>query len=163
MINERSGQIKMFENVGVLVVFFFLLMTGIIFYFSYQEKAINEQFFELNKAKSFRVAEIVFSMPELGCYYNNAHFYACIDEQKMIAFQKYAGDHPEVYFPILGFAEIKLDNQIIYEYLPEKQKDVFAYNLPVVLFSPDKNKRCGDTALRGLCEPKNLMVKYYAS
>ncbi len=160
-LRSKKAQIKMFENVGVLVVFFFLLIIGIIFYYSYQEKSINKQLTELAQAKSFRTAEIIFNLPEISCSYNNARFYSCVDVQKKESFKKYSAENPESYFPLLGFSEIKINDEIIYSYIPETQKEAFTYTLPVVVYDPSKPGSCGDTPLKGTCTPGMLEVKYY--
>lgn len=157
---SRKAQIQMFENVGVLVVFFFLLIAGVIFYYNYQEKTINAQLAEISQANAFRLAEIVFNMPELSCSYNNARFYSCIDKQKIQAFKNYASKNLPEYFPLLGFSQIKIGNEVVYDF-PSENHQTLTYQLPIVIYDPTKqNKYCGDI-LRGECLPSTLEVNYY--
>ncbi len=159
-LRSKKAQIQMFENVGVLVVFFFLLIAGVIFYYNYQEKTINAQLAEISQANAFRLAEVVFNMPELSCSYNNARFYSCIDKQKIQAFKNYANKNLPEYFPLLGFSQIKINQEIIYDY-PKENTQVLNYQLPIVIYDSTKqNKYCGDI-LRGECLPSTLEVKYY--
>lgn len=161
--NNKKGQIKMFENVGVLVIFFFLLMMGVIFYFNYQESSLKKQVRDLNRANAFRTAEIIFNLPELACYYNTVRFYSCIDAQKMRIFKDYLKNNLETYFPLFGFSKIKIGEDVIYEYSPGIKSESYVYSLPVIIYEPSQSGiHCGLTPLRGSCKSAILTVEYYA-
>ena len=102
---SRRGQLKMFENIGVMIVFFFLLASGMNFYFSVQESSLKKDFARFEQMRAVQVAVQSQFMPELDCSYAGDITQKCIDLQKALAV---AGTTPERFTPTFGFANIVL-------------------------------------------------------
>ncbi|MEK6857974.1 MAG: hypothetical protein AABX39_05290, partial [Nanoarchaeota archaeon] len=66
-----KAQVKMFENIGVLVVFFFLLGIGIVFYSNYQSQSLAVEQKKLLELRSLKLAEQMYNLPELDCHYGS--------------------------------------------------------------------------------------------
>lgn len=104
------AQIKMFESIGVLVVFFFLLVIGAVFYFNIAEHNLKRDLEAFAELKSIEVVERAFFLPELDCSFGGIQIPNCFDKIKLITLQNMLKqDQARTdYFPRFGFATIKV-------------------------------------------------------
>lgn len=137
----KKAQIKMFETVGVLVVFFFLLISGTIFYFNMQESAMKKELAKQAQLKSLQSAQRAMFLPELDCSFVSVQRDTCFDRLKLDAFAGVRADDPrlqETYFGIFGHATV-----FVREIYPNQDFNVTMYDNPpeeygrkIVSFSP---------------------------
>lgn len=104
------AQIKMFETVGVLVVFFFLLVTAGAFYFGVQQKSIDEERMHSAEMLGLQTALRVLYLPELDCSFLGTRKSNCIDKLKLKEFRSMLSDEDVVqdYFEGFGFSTISV-------------------------------------------------------
>ena len=66
-MKSKKSQIKMAENIGVLAIFFILIVLSIIFYTAFQRTSIEEQVSELKTRNAVQLASKVALLPEFQC------------------------------------------------------------------------------------------------
>lgn len=62
---QRKAQLKMFETIAVLVVFFFLIVFGVSFYFVMQRSSYNKQVERNMQITAIDIAQKISDIPEL--------------------------------------------------------------------------------------------------
>lgn len=136
----------MFETIGVLVVFFFLLIAGAVFYFNIQESALKKELAQQAQLKSLQAAQRAMFLPELDCSFASVQRENCFDTLKLTAFRTVLEQDPQAqqaYFGLFGFATVsvrevypqKTDPLVLYELLPEEyvSRNLTAFS-PVLLY-----------------------------
>lgn len=105
----------MTETIGVLVIFFFLLMLGFRFYTNFQVASIEEKNQEIAAQRAVQIALTTSSLPEVQCSVGT-EFEAvektdCLDLLKVKAFEKLASnsEHNLYYYDILSSSNIIVD------------------------------------------------------
>ncbi|RMD58329.1 hypothetical protein D6825_01220 [Candidatus Woesearchaeota archaeon] len=83
---SQKGQIKMFETVGVLVVFFLLLGVSAVFYFYAQESSLRKTARAGQQQLAFDTWQKALHFPELDCSFLLSQKETCIDILKAQAF-----------------------------------------------------------------------------
>jgi len=124
--NNKKTQIKMFENVGVMIVFFFLLSFGLIFYGNYQQQSIRNMDFEFKVENVIKSSRRITNLPELKCSGKISH--NCIDSFKLEEFKKLIkedGDGYDYYYNIF------VKGTVILERIYPEQKSEIIYNNPL--------------------------------
>jgi hypothetical protein len=137
----RKAQIKMFETIGVLIVFFFLLVAGAAFYFNIQESALKKELAKQAELQSLQSAQRAMFLPELDCSFVSVQRDTCFDRLKLHAFQEVTETEPrlrEAYFGIFGHATV-----VVRQRYPLSEMNVTLYHNPpeeytkkLVSFSP---------------------------
>ena len=82
----RRAQIKMFETVAVLIVFFFLLITGSVFYFGLEQSSLDREKADAQQQYATQIALKSLYLPELDCSFLLSQRDNCIDLFKLFAF-----------------------------------------------------------------------------
>ena len=77
------AQIKMFETIAVLIVFFFLLFTGSIFYFAAQKSSLQKERVKASEEYALQIVLKALYMPELDCSFLVTQKDNCIDKIKL--------------------------------------------------------------------------------
>ena len=80
----------MFESVGVLVVFFFLIIIGASFWAGTNRVTFLRETARLNELLATQIAQRAMFMPELDCRFAGSQQDACFDKGKAIAFSELA-------------------------------------------------------------------------
>ena len=62
-----KAQMKMFETISILVVFFLLLGIGLVLYTAFQKDASQESISMQQDARAARTARMLISLPEIQC------------------------------------------------------------------------------------------------
>jgi len=122
------AQIKMFETVGVLIVFFFLLITGSVFYFAAQKSALQKEKVKASEQYAFQVVLKALYLPELGCSFLVTQRDNCIDKIKLGKLgDLIAVDEDAIidYFSAFGYADIRVT-----EVFPGNQTWTLYQNVP---------------------------------
>jgi len=66
-MKNKKAQIKMFETIAVLIIFFVLIGFGLIFYSRVASTSISEAGEEQFELKAIQTAQLVSFLPELQC------------------------------------------------------------------------------------------------
>lgn len=79
----NKAQVKMTETIGVMFVFFLLVVFGFVFYARIQASNYQNTLIEENEKRAVEVAQRASTLPELQCSSNNIVTDNCIDIQKL--------------------------------------------------------------------------------
>lgn len=143
----KKAQIKMFETIGVLVVFFFILIAGAVFYFNMQKSALQKEMFKQSQLRSLKSAQRAVFLPELDCSFVSVQRENCFDKLKLAALRDMVGGNQHVravYFRTFGYMNLSVREvypdagfeATVYEYLPEQYSGALKSQLPVLLYNP---------------------------
>ncbi len=114
----KKSQIKMSETIGVLIIFFFLVVFGFGFYVRVQRINFERELERNADLKGISVAQKAAYLPELQCTFRNIQKDNCFDELKVIAFNQSMKDKRirEYYSQFFGFSEIELKQMALEHY-----------------------------------------------
>jgi len=171
---KRKSQIKMFETVAILVVFFFIIAIGFAFYASISKTLISREAAEQADLRSIQFSEKITFLPEIKCTSSvSKEIGSCIDLLKADKFGYLVNTDnlaKEYYYDILGYSDIK----IIYVY-PEKEsilvyskpkpnyRSISTFQVPVVLLEEGNlRSRCGPEFSNAKCSFALLQVGVYS-
>src|SRR3989344_4574688 len=76
---SKRGQLKMFETIAVLIVFFFLLAFVAVFYMSAQRSFIEKEGVHLSEGLALQTVFKTLYLPELDCTFLLVQRDTCID------------------------------------------------------------------------------------
>jgi len=79
MKTNKKGQLQMGETIGVLFVFFILLIFGLIFFFNLQKSSMISRQQLAQQLHAVTVAQRISTMPELRCSEEEAQEMNCFD------------------------------------------------------------------------------------
>ncbi len=82
---KTKAQMQMGETIAVLVVFFFLLVIGLVFYVNIATTKVVESKDKNTELEAVNVMKRALSLPELQCSHNNIVDEACVDRYKLNA------------------------------------------------------------------------------
>jgi hypothetical protein len=144
----KRAQVKMFETIGVLIVFFFLLGMGLIFYANSQRSTLAQLKSSQFELAAVQAASRAMAMPELDCSYAAVRTSNCFDKRKLAAFATVVQqpDALVAYATMFGFANITVREiypgtsswQLFANLPPERQRgNAELVQLPVSLLDPD--------------------------
>ncbi|MBI5390047.1 hypothetical protein HZB02_01020 [Candidatus Woesearchaeota archaeon] len=86
--HSRKSQIELMETVGVLVIFFFLVVGGIIFWSWYEQNSLQDFAAESVQLKSISHMLSLTFLPELECTKGGVHEANCIDLMRLQKFKE---------------------------------------------------------------------------
>jgi hypothetical protein len=144
MKRQKKAQLQMTETVAVLVVFFILLMFGLLFYTRFQRSALDEQRAEFASERAITVSLTAMLLPELRCSKgDNVPVRDCIDLYKLNIAQQKMHDEQDYYFDLFGYARVSVreyypgtGNHILYENLHPDATVNVKTPIPVALYDP---------------------------
>lgn len=148
-LTNPRGQIKMFETVGVLVVFFFLLIIGTYFYFNAQASALQTEKLQANEQHALQIVLKALHLPELDCSFLVTQRDNCIDAIKLDKLSTMLAENDalqERYFTTFGNARISIAeaypgnaSTTLYENQPAEYTGAIASHNPILLYHPWTN------------------------
>jgi hypothetical protein len=104
---NKKSQIKMTETIGVLVVFFILVLFGMIFYSQYQKSAIKQQQQAAVVKRTVAISLKAYYLPELRCTKGfDVVIPACIDLYKAKIFEQHTRENHDFYSVVFGKSDI---------------------------------------------------------
>ena len=150
-MKTKKAQIKMFETIAVLLIFFVLIGFGLIFYGKIQGQGFQERQEENFELKAIQTAQVVSFLPELQCSSNNIIVDDCFDILKVEALSEIISNPQnqklknEYYYDLFGFSSITIEqvyplpvaSWLIYEKTIEKTKAKSSIKIPISLYDPD--------------------------
>src|SRR3989338_7764241 len=145
------AQLKMFETIAVLIVFFFLLAIVSVFYLSAQRSSIEDDATQAEDSFALQVVFKALYMPELDCSFLLTQRDNCIDVLKLESLAHLLEDEAvsSKYFEEFGDAKIEV-KQIypsddswtltLYNHEPETKGSERVTQSPVLLFDGRTNR-----------------------
>lgn len=129
MKKNKKAQIRMAETIGVLFIFFILVIFGIIFYYQFQKVALKEKQEEFLANRAIITSLKTVYLPELTCTKGEAEAEGnCFDLFKLrdssSMFQGHLNDY---YYHLFGYANISITK--LYP-LPQEKWVIYAKEKP---------------------------------
>jgi len=105
---DKKAQMQMMETIGVLFIFFILVLFGLVFFFKYQQASFQEKQEELVAARAMDTTLQTLFLPELQCSLGNTEPEDnCVDLGKLRALnQTMPGYINDYYFNLFSFSRI---------------------------------------------------------
>ena len=151
----------MFESIGVLIIFFFLIVLGLSFYFLVAKTGAKQEFEKGLQLKGIEVVRKAVTLPELDCARVGVQVENCFDKLKLSQLALLINSDRDVYAqysPLFGPTEITVT-----EIFPDAGQTVVLFDnpiedagfdlslVPILLFDPIEDRF--DFAL--------MEIKYY--
>ena len=148
-MKDKKSQIKMFETIAVLIIFFVLIGFGLVFYSRIQGQQSQEKQEENFELKAIQTAQLVSFLPEIQCSSDGIPTNDCFDILKIKALNYVnTGEiRNKYYFDTFGYSEISI-NQIypsvvnwdIYKRPLTDSKAKSSIQIPVSLYNASSRK-----------------------
>ncbi|MEM4336444.1 MAG: hypothetical protein QXG86_00370 [Candidatus Woesearchaeota archaeon] len=145
---KKKSQIKIGESVAVLLIFFVLVIMGMIFWSRYSQTSIKEQQEVDIISRAIRVAQTVSFLPELQCSILEVIKFSCFDVYKIEAMQKIIMEEKDQgaiqhYFNSFGFANITIYSMYpvkkewnIYDFTGGNISGYITTQIPIAIYNP---------------------------
>jgi len=121
----------MAESIGILIVFFFILVFGFSFYSKISETQYSSKRQEDLSKKAIDLAQIIAFFPEVKCSLGTEEEVivtdVCIDKYKLESVKKVIVANPDYYYKIIMYA-----NVTVWEIYPDKKNWILYYKVPTV-------------------------------
>lgn len=110
-----KAQVRMFESIGAMLVFFMLLVFGFTFYSRMQEASLYSKIEELKQLRIIELAEKIKNLPELQCTSNAVLQHDCFDLIKVEKLYEFLNkpENLEIkntdYFDLIGYGNISIE------------------------------------------------------
>jgi hypothetical protein len=104
----KKAQMGMLETIGILIIFFFLLVIGFVFYTQVSMVSLGKDIRERQDLEAVGIALKALSLPDLACP-TTMHKDNCVDLLKLEAFPGLIKDNQyylEIYYDTLKFSTI---------------------------------------------------------
>jgi len=143
----KKGQLQIAENIGILVVFFILLVFGLVFYVGLQKTSVDTKKEEFSQLSTVSINQLVLNLPELLCSKGfNVYEGYCFDIEKIEVFKQYLKDN-NIYRDTIYFDKFKNSKIIVKKvFLGEEEYVVYDRSLenvdstqtqlPISLYDP---------------------------
>jgi len=139
---KRKAQLQMGESIMVLIIFFFLLIFGIVFYASYSYNKALKNAREARELIAVQIVQKVQFLPEIQCTIEGNEDYNCVDKYKLDTFDNLEESRKRIYRAM--FPRAKIDVKQVYPSEDEwhiygeelTDKNVYYYPIPVSIFDP---------------------------
>jgi len=105
-MNRKKAQVKMFETIAVIIVFFFMLIFGLVYYNGTQQREIKKMIDEDRQLRAIEIMKIVTYLPELQCSIDNVLTANCIDLAKLENFKAVSDENRLYYTNMFSFGKI---------------------------------------------------------
>jgi hypothetical protein len=125
------------ETIAVLVVFFFLLVIGLVFYANIATTKVEESRYKNTELEAINAMKRALSLPELQCSHNNIVDEACIDSYKLAAAKEVIASNRAAYFDLFGTSVITIKK--VYPSADGGEAPIELYSYPLTTFSSRLN------------------------
>jgi len=133
MIQHKKAQIRMMETISVLLVFMILLTFIVLFYITVARGTSETSADEESDLRAVQVAQLIGTLPEFQCSFNNIINENCFDVLKMESFISYtneSGPYED------GITALSRDYFDLFTYSHITVTQVYPYsNTPWVIYS----------------------------
>lgn len=154
-MKNRKSQVKMFETIAILVIFFFLVGIGFIFYSKIKQTSQSTESEEYFSLRAVEIAQLAEFMPEIRCSADIVtNIENCVDVAKLDAMASTGiiSQNLDYYYNILGYSVIYLNvvypdfenpvSWVIYSNPKPAAKDLgkVQTQIPVAVYDSKENK-----------------------
>ncbi len=125
----RKADVKIIESLGVMLVFFFLLILGMIFYMRVSKISIDQKKQENIERQAVNTALLISYMPELQCNAGDVgeSNQNCVDLEKVNAFKATDQKSKDSYYQSLfQYASVS-----VYQIYPAAGNEIKLYDKPL--------------------------------
>ncbi|MBI2136593.1 hypothetical protein HYU06_05985 [Candidatus Woesearchaeota archaeon] len=155
---SRKAQMKMMENVAVMIIFFMLLGLGFIFYGKIGGHGAKQDIEKYVQLQAVKLAKVVAALPEVRCSEENVPVQDCFDLLRVEEAASKIKDttNERYYFEILGYSRVAIEEKypgngsiIVYDNQPDinptsdLEEIKFSYipiYIPITLFNATINQ-----------------------
>lgn len=139
---HRKSQLKMFETIAVLIVFFILLTIGMAIYFTLQKSQGKQELEQQRQLRAQSIVQRMLYLPELDCNFVQSTTDNCFEFHKLKALQEVLNTPTTAidYFPLFGYSTITIHliyptqlNIVLYRHEPGQIQRTFATQNPVII------------------------------
>ncbi|HIH92091.1 TPA: hypothetical protein HA281_04760 [Candidatus Woesearchaeota archaeon] len=137
------AQVQMGETIAILLVFFFFVVIGMVFYVNIIKSKSATEREENTQLEAITVLKKALALPELQCSRQNIVEDSCIDLLKLQAASIVVPQHQEYYFDSLGFSVVSVQevypsthNYTLYNSPLDKYSSKSVTNAPISLLDP---------------------------
>lgn len=145
--HSTKGAIKLFETLGVLIIFLILLGFALIFYNIVQQSGLDNELSEQAERKSLEISEKALLLPELDCSITGVTELNCIDALKLRSFSQVMDADitaQSEYFNVFESTTVRIKqvwpptnlSETIYDRKPEQWRSATVFTSPVLLHHP---------------------------
>ena len=85
----KKAQIRMSESIAIMIVFFVLLVFGIVFYSQIERRNIGVAISSSQDLKAVEVAQVFSFLPEVQCTKENIVINNCFDLMKLESLRRF--------------------------------------------------------------------------
>ena len=143
-IKNKKAQIKMFETIAILIVFFFLVAFGMIFYSQMQKGSIKGEFQEIYELRAMNTVQLANYLPEIQCSSENIVTDNCFDIEKLNSFENVSENNKLFYHNLFYSSNITVEQIYpplikkwnIYSSIPKNWNDMSKTHIPILLYDP---------------------------
>jgi len=144
-----KAQVKMTETIGVMFVFFLLVIFGFVFYARIQASNYQNTLIEENEKRAVEVSQRASTLPELQCSSNNIITDSCLDILKIESMSNMFKSSQDL--QISYYDSFESSRLIVKQIYPSKQEwliyerttnntGFFFTPIPVSLYDPINNR-----------------------
>jgi hypothetical protein len=153
---STKAQIQMGEIVIVMMIFFFIVGFGIVFFTQFIQGETSKAVDEKSQLELASTAKLVAGLPEIHCSIKNDENFACIDLYKAIALnQRLQGSYEDRYHYSELFAGYKVDLECIYpkpctasgindytlfDFIASDKNNTVPFVIPVSIYQPSTRR-----------------------
>jgi hypothetical protein len=114
---NKKAQMKMMENIAIMIIFFLLVALGLIFYSKLGGHSAQQNIEKFAQQNAVKLAQVVSSLPEVRCSEENVPVSDCYDLLRLdMASQNTFPNNNRYYFETLGYSKISVEQ--IYPPIP---------------------------------------------
>lgn len=111
-LKQKTAQIKMFETIAVLIIFFILLAAGFAFYSNFERHSIKTEQMEQESKEAIEIAQRASLIPELICSSETVTD-NCFDLYKVMSFSEMIPNESNMdermyYYYLFGLSNITI-------------------------------------------------------
>jgi hypothetical protein len=146
MAFKKKSQMKMLESIFVLIIFFFMLIFGIIFYVKYQNMEGQNRKKDFVEIKLMEIATRIQNLPEIQCTKDGKYSeFDCVDLHKINFFKDNFENYNSYYSKIFSSSFINITqvypSSFNYEiYSKDKTNSVRLLFLPVNIYNASSDQ-----------------------
>lgn len=148
---RKKSQIKLGESVAVLMIFFILIVVGIIFWSRYSQLQIRDQQETDLLSKAITISQTATFLSELQCSTLEVIKFSCFDSYKIRSMESLVMENPnqnrsDYYFGIFGYANISIhsiypgeQSWTVYDFSGGNVSGFVSTQVPVSILNPIYN------------------------
>lgn len=146
----KKAQMKMMENMMVLMIFMLLLVVGIVFYAKFTNISMQEKAKEFSRKELIELGQKVPYVTEVQCP-TYLEYENCLDKVKLEVFKNFSEENialKSYYQQIMGFSNLTVqevypgnDSVNFYSMPKDNWQSSRSIMIPISVYDPTKRKR----------------------